>query len=267
MTANKLVADGKRTALLPNPANPRKPWAAGQAATFAESLAVFGDLSGVVENVRTGRLVGGHKRTDQFAADAAAEVIITDRLEQPDATGTLAFGYVVSLGTRWAYRLVDWLEDKEAAANVAANKWGAEFDFGALERMLPTMNGFDLKLTGFSDAEWKEVKAANVPPTHSTGEVLARLKVTIAEPTFKVEDGEVWHCGPHVVACLDVFTDWPVWSNLLAVGSVFLPYAGPFVLLTEGAQSKRYVIVNPDPYLCGHIVDKWIENGGEEPHR
>ncbi len=58
---SKLVEAGQRTALKPNPANPRKPWAAKQAATFAESLAVFGDLSGVVENMRTGRLVGVDK--------------------------------------------------------------------------------------------------------------------------------------------------------------------------------------------------------------
>ena len=163
MTKLKLTDDGKRVALKANPANPRQPWAAGQAVTFAESLTVFGDLSGVVENHRTGRLVGGHKRTDQFEKDSTAEIVVTDRLEAPDSAGTLAFGHVVSGGTRYAYRLVDWPEDKEAAANVAANKWGAEFDFKALEQMMPTMGDF-ADLSGFSDEELGKLFKPTEPP-------------------------------------------------------------------------------------------------------
>ncbi len=151
--AAPLTADGERKRLLANPANPRQPWAAGRAEEFRRSLEAFGDLSGIVENKATGRLVGGHKRTDQFAADPEAAVTITERLAEPDATGTLAYGYVTSLGTRWAYRLVDWPEAKEAAANLAANQWGAEWDMAGVRSMLASLDGTDLTLTGFDAAE------------------------------------------------------------------------------------------------------------------
>lgn len=148
-----LTTDGERKRLLANPANPRQPWAAVRAEEFRRSLEAFGDLSGIVENKVTGRLVGGHKRTDQFAADPAATVTVTERLAEPDATGTLAYGYVTSMGTRWAYRLVDWPEAKEAAANLAANQWGAEWDMAGVRSMLASLDGTDLALTGFDAAE------------------------------------------------------------------------------------------------------------------
>jgi hypothetical protein len=103
------------SALRPNPKNPRLPFTDAQADAFKRSLAEYGDLSGIVENKRTGNLVGGHKRVQQFQQDEAATIAFTHHLEAPDASGTLAYGYVETVGTRFAYRLVDWPESKEKA--------------------------------------------------------------------------------------------------------------------------------------------------------
>lgn len=139
-----------------NPKNPRKDWRDdAQHDAFRRSLAEFGDLSGVVFNVRTGCLVGGHKRVAELQADEGASKHVESRLAKPDAAGTVAYGHVVlSSGVRFAYREVSWTEPKEKAAMIAANRWSAEWDFPALNEMLAELAempalGFALDVTGF----------------------------------------------------------------------------------------------------------------------
>jgi hypothetical protein len=152
------------SALRPNPKNPRLPFTDAQADVFKRSLAEYGDLSGIVENTRTGQLVGGHKRVEQFRQDEKAAVVV-EHLDAPDATGTLAYGYAHVSGTRFAYRLVDWPESKEKAANLAANQFGAEFDWLQVQNMLTELDGqVDLSLTGFSAEEMAQIKDDTTQP-------------------------------------------------------------------------------------------------------
>jgi hypothetical protein len=146
----KPVKDGRSVSTLKaNPKNPRQPFNVAQLDAFKRSLAEYGDLSGIIENQRTGQLVGGHKRVEQFAQDDLGRVVITERLKAPDKTGTLAYGHVETQGTRFAYRLVDWDETKEKAANLAANQFGAEFEWIDVQSILNELDGkVDLSLTG-----------------------------------------------------------------------------------------------------------------------
>jgi hypothetical protein len=93
---------------------------------LVDSLKQFGDLSGFVFNKRSNKLVGGHQRLSAF--DDSAKVTITHALKKPDAVGTVAYGFVEMNGTRYSYREVDWNQNRERAANIAANKHGGEFD-------------------------------------------------------------------------------------------------------------------------------------------
>jgi len=135
--------------LTPNEANPRKPWTDPQREAFQKSLAEFGDLSGIVFNITTGHLVGGHKRVDEFRDGNPA--IEKQVLAVPDSAGTVAVGRVMINGTSFAYREVKWSKEKEAAATLAANKWGAEWDWGGVKDMLTLIQDseFSLDLTGF----------------------------------------------------------------------------------------------------------------------
>ena len=114
----------------------------------------FGDLSGVVVNVKTGNVIGGHQRLKHL--DPAWEI-----LKKPvtDAVGTVALGYIDTPFGRWQYREVDWDEKREKAANVAANKHGGEFDVPLLKDLLIELDdgAFDLKLTGFSQSELEKL--------------------------------------------------------------------------------------------------------------
>lgn len=135
-----------------NPLNPRSLSPEAKAKLTA-LLTEFGDLSGFVYNVRTSRLVGGHQR--QSALPAESPIVITDRLPAPNAQGTVARGYVEVNGERHTYREVDWTEDREKVAMIAANKAGqlATWDEPQLAALADSIAADQRHLTGFDDQE------------------------------------------------------------------------------------------------------------------
>ena len=134
-----------------NPLNPRK-ISAEQLKMLADSLRKFGDLSGLILNVRTNHLVGGHQRVKVLGE---APVEITKRYATPSPNGTVAEGFVIFEGERYTYREVSWDEPTENAAMIAANKHGGDWDFPALSSLLLELDSgqFDVSLTGFSSKE------------------------------------------------------------------------------------------------------------------
>lgn len=131
--------------------NPRK-ISAKQLSALKKSMAEFGDLSGIVVNIRTGNMIGGHQRIKNLDPEWA----IVKKAAKDD-TGTVATGHIETPWGRWTYREVDWDQVKEKAANLAANKHGGEWDLPKLEIVLDELKelDFDLELTGFElkDAE------------------------------------------------------------------------------------------------------------------
>lgn len=149
--------------LAPNPRNPRLPWKPDQQEAFVASLRRFGDLGGIVRNLTTGQLVGGHKRVEVFRAAAEVRVMATPQAR--DAQGTVAHGYVVVDGARFSYREVEWDPEVEAAANLAANRWTAGWDWALVSDTLKSITDTELhSLTGFADHELANLLAADWSP-------------------------------------------------------------------------------------------------------
>jgi hypothetical protein len=145
--------------LAPHPKNPRtiSPEALER---LGRSMAAYGDLSGLVFNRRSGRLVGGHQRSRYL--DPAATITILERLERPSPVGTVALGYVELDGERWAYREVDVDERTERAMNLAANAHGGRFDEFELAKALAELSAGgmeDLGLVGFGRADLEKLFA------------------------------------------------------------------------------------------------------------
>ena len=111
----------------------------------------FGDLSGIVVNIRTNEVIGGNQRTSilqKYPQEARIEIISTN--PSPDAQGTVKVGFVHFKGGVFSYREVDWDSDKEARANIIANKAGGFWDNDILA------NEFDENIlleSGFEDFE------------------------------------------------------------------------------------------------------------------
>lgn len=131
------------------PYNPRA-MSPEQHELLAESMARFGDLSGVIFNRRTRRLIGAHQRRQHIADEAKIE-LHGRRTSRPDAQGTIAVGFINVDGERWSYREVDVDEVTEKAMNIAANRWGeGGWDFDMLPALMREISvTFALDLIGW----------------------------------------------------------------------------------------------------------------------
>lgn len=112
-----------------------------------KSLKKFGSLDGFIYNLKTKRLVGGHQRKKIFKAAKIIKVKGTDQ------------GYAIWNGMKFPYREVNWSEEKEKAANIAANKGAGDWDLPKLGEWMLELKGlgnFDLDLTMFDEYERKQ---------------------------------------------------------------------------------------------------------------
>lgn len=153
----------KLSDLAPNPQNPRK-ISDDQKKRLKKSLETFGDLSGIIFNRTTGRLVGGHQRQKSLPPDAE---IVRKELAEATPTGTIAIGHILlPNGEKLAYRETAWSESTEKAAALAANQHGGEWDYPLLIDHLIDLdnNNIDLDLTGFSTEEIENLLAPEKEP-------------------------------------------------------------------------------------------------------
>lgn len=116
---------------------------------LGDSIKEYGDLSGIVFNIRTQELIGGNQRT-QFFKRNDKDVEIHTTPVKDSKVGTVAVGYVVYQGEKYNYREVDWDEKKSARANLNANKMGGFWDNDMLANEFDME---DLQLAGFEDFE------------------------------------------------------------------------------------------------------------------
>jgi hypothetical protein len=61
--------------------------------------------------------------------------------------------------------------------------------------------------------------------------------------------------------------DWPLWAPYLIDGAIFCPYPGPFTPFGSVPNKHVLVMVQPDPYIAGHILDRYCDAYGEDAVR
>lgn len=156
--------------LNPNPKNPRT-ITEKKLQMLKKSMAEFGSLDGILYNVRTKRLFGGHQRQK---VNPEAPIFITHRYDPPSLLGTVAEGYIESNGEKYPYREVDWPEKRELAANLAANKGAGQWDFPQLSNWFIDLDdgAFDLDLTMFDLEEREKIVTHVSSPDNSVNEAL-----------------------------------------------------------------------------------------------
>lgn len=180
--------------LRPSGYNPRV-ITADQQRMLKGSLEEFGDIGVIIFNRRTGRLIGGHQRSKLL--DPQWPIV---KEPHNDGKGTVAKGHIVTPFGHLTYREVDWDEQKERAANIAANKHGGSFDEDLLAQMLQELSdqGYNMDLTGFDDSELKALlddgKKENLGEEDPVVE-------PVEEPFVKL--GDLWLCGESRVLCGD----------------------------------------------------------------
>ena len=103
------------------------------------------------------------------------------------------------------------------------------------------------------------------PVEDGSGTLLQLLDITIAEPRHQVLRGELYRLGGiHVLACASVIKDWALWAEYLTGDVWFCPHPNPLVPLSEEAITRPMLLVQPDPYTAGHILDRYEDIHGPE---
>ena len=83
-------------------------------------LEEFGDLSGIVHNVKTDEIIGGNQRAEAMHFMNGTKPTIEHTYRKPTRTGTVAEGYFTYKGERINYRRVDWTAKKSEKATIIA---------------------------------------------------------------------------------------------------------------------------------------------------
>lgn len=94
--------------------------------------------------------------------------------------------------------------------------------------------------------------------------LLRLVDIAIADPKYPVTRGDHFrlHKRHHLIV-VNVITEWPIWSKHLSDGVLFCPYAGVFVPFSLKARDHILLMVQPDPYIAGHILDRFINVHGK----
>jgi hypothetical protein len=177
------------------------------------------------------------------------------------------------------------LTPEQARAYRLADNRVAEFSAWDIQTLALEIEGlkeadFKIEPLGFTILELDQLKAAaagdeevegrasDEEPADTSGALLDLIKVTIAEPRHKVERGDVWLLDKrHRLFCAGVMTDWHLWAPFLAGEAIFCPYPGPFVAYGKKAREHPLVMVQPDPYTAGHVLDRFAEIHGRRSVR
>lgn len=214
-------------------------------------LKEFGDLSGIVKNLTTGELVGGHMRINAFRdMGGDAKIQVTQKFETPTRTGTVAIGYVILDGEMFTYREVSWPAEKQSAANIAANRAGGDFDKDLLAQVVYELSQLEnseelLGLTALAEDEVNkllDMVGANGESDPADDE--APEVDTVNPPVSKL--GEIYQLGNHRLMCGDS-TDFGAVSDLVDGTEIAMVWTDPpYNAAFSGRSGNHEVIMNDE---------------------
>ncbi|PSK95791.1 ParB-like nuclease family protein [Haloactinopolyspora alba] len=162
------------------------------------------------------------------------------------------------------------VDDVSAARIVAADNRTSDlgtYDSEALLALL-TEDLPDLDGTGYDDDALAELmRNADADPLNldddedddrapSTGERLALADVTFDDPATEVHRGQVWRVGRHTLVIARLRDEHHLWADRLTDGTVFAPYPEPYLTTTTEARETPFLLVQPNLFLAGHLLDK-----------
>jgi len=198
------------------------------------------------------------------------------------ATGTVTAGnhqLEAARALKWKEIAVVFIDEDENTAkafSLADNRTHdlGTYDENELNALLKEMEAFDADLfaaTGYNSGDIdvileslngsKEEASLSQP---DRGELLSLLNVAYGEPKTEVYSGDVYEVGRHLLIIADVMKDWKKYVQYLTDDVLFLPYPGPYIALSFKLDKQKTIMVQPNVYLAGHIIDKYIAVRGAD---
>lgn len=228
----------KITDLSAHPKNPRK-ITEDETLTLQKTIDKFGDLGGIVYNVKTKRLNGGHQRINAFPPGSKIE--IETKYKKPTRAGTVAEGYIIVSGEKFKYREVSWTEEFEEAAMLAANKAGGNWDNGKLVDVLKGLMGkIDMDLTGFSQKELEKL----LPKPSEEGQCDEDF-VPLPPKKPKSVQGDIYELGPHRLICGDALNLTHI-EKLMGGGLADMVFTDPPYNVAYTGKTKEALTIQND---------------------
>jgi hypothetical protein len=196
-------------------------------------------------NVNTGTLIDGHMRVSEaIKRNQQVPIKLVDLTEKEEDIVLATLDPISAMA----------VPDKEQVALLAENV------FKHNEEMVETLKAM---------ANEGAFPKVGVLREQIRSQILDVLDVSIKDPEHKVDRGEIWKLGRHLLICEDVMRGWGKWIDILGDhaklgGEILLvPYPGPFVPMSVLAKKVRLVLIQPDKYIAGHILDRYAEAYGE----
>lgn len=248
---NRIVGVGTEAPdqLLANPLNWRT-HPASQEDALVGVLDEVGWVQDIIVNRVTGHVVDGHLRVRAALKHGEAAVpVVYVELTEGEERLILATLDPLSALAGSDEKLLDDLLATVTSPN------------GAIQQMLD-----DLLATAGDEAGEGGSGEGATGPTDTSG-LLALGDVTIPEPTHETAVGDCWQVGEHVLWVIPVMTGWSQWGKTLdelGPDALFVPYPGPMVTMTERGRAYPLVLVQPDPYIAAHLLDRHVEVFGAD---
>lgn len=211
------------------------------------------------------------RRHGQYRAIVVNRGTLTGR-ENEILAGNGTWAEAKELG--WPYiaaTFVDVSDDSAARIVLVDNK--ANDEAGYDERLLAELLGSlpDLEGTGFNGDELDALLEQMAEDALNgvgegdgdtdsdedvdAGTLLALTDVTVAEPTYQPAHGTRWRVGDHLLVVAKLSDEHNLWAGDLD-GRIFCPYPSPYLTATTLAAENRLLLVQPNRYLAGHLLDK-----------
>ena len=202
-------------------------------------------------------------------------LLVDDNGELIAGHGRLLAAKQMKLKTVPVIRLAHLSEAQVRAFRLADNQLAlnASWDTALLLEELKALDaiGFAVDVIGFDDAELAEFAQEQTQDDLLLGEdeaksaLLELINVTFGEPRHQVASGDHYVLGGrHDLFCTSVICGFNQWGLAMNPGKLFCPYAGVFVPFARKAEREALVMVQPDPFICGHLLDRFEEAGKGE---
>ena len=175
--------------------------------------------------------------------------------------GMSTFPVVVKKGLTENQKRAERMADNQVALLAGWDTELMRLEVGELR-----MANYDMSMLGFDNDQLAEFSDL-LPrlPDADRGALLALVDITMDDPKHVVEIGDHYILAKrHHLVVDSVISGWKTWAPLLKGDSLFCPYPGVFVPFSARADKNDLVMVQPDKYIAGHILDRYAEVKGEK---
>ena len=102
-------------------------------------------------------------------------------------------------------------------------------------------------------------------PKRRYGHLFPDLELSLAEPKHDVKYGQRYVLGRHLLVVADPMTDWDLFVGDLKPGDWLVLYVVPTIAGRDLSHTARLVMVTPEPWIAGHLLDLWQHCQPDEP--